>query len=1426
MNERPEERTEEHTPRPDALDAGLALAFGPDSGPPLPATASVVRALGIQALQLREPATEGPSPDVQSIGGEVLPPADPSGRLQLSGEIARGGMGAVFRGRDGELGREVAVKVLLEAHAGRTELVQRFVDEAQVAGQLQHPGVVPVYDIGQLADKRPYFTMKLVKGQTLAKLLAQRKDASEDRPRFLGTFVQVCQALAYAHARGVIHRDLKPSNVMVGAFGEVQVMDWGLAKVLSQERERTAAQTEPTSIIRTARTVLGTSAGSGSHTAAGQVMGTPAYMAPEQARGETDRLDERCDVFGLGAILCQILTRQPPYMGEDDSVVFARASQADLTDALGRLDRCGADTELIGLTKRCLAADRHDRPRDAGVLAAELIAYQESVEARLRQAELERTEAQVQAREEAKRKQVQLALEAAVLLLVVGGMAVAWFVKESRQERQAETVQRRQDADSAATLALNEARLLLGQAKAAPLGDEVKVREALAAARRAQQAARPGEASDEVCRQVADLVKTLEAEAEAVERDRRLLEALIDVRSPREEPKVVRDDRGLLMNLAEPSADEQLAAAFKAWGLNVETTPTPKAAARIKERPSGVVTEIVAALYEWDNERRSKKPAARVRCLADLAQALDDSPGSRRRELHDLMARGNLEREHALAMLALSMRPVPVPFDAGLGADRLRLRRLAEQTDPATEPVLGLLSLVQALRMAGDDRLAEALLRSARGARPREVILHALLGSMLAQQKRWSEAIECFAAVGVLRPQLGESLAYALVQSRRVEEGFRLYDHLITRQPRNVWLRLRHGQTLHDEGRVKEAEAAFRGAIRLKPGDYLAHAFLGNFLARQGRYQEAEAACRRAIHLDPSFAASYANLAYVLHPRGRFKEAEAACRQALRLQPDSHMGLINLGLALDSQERFKEAEAINRRAVQLYPDSYHALSNLGVCLHHQNRSREAEHCFREALRIKPDSALIHVFLGTVLNTLKRFREAEASCRHALRLQADLPEAHHTLGAIMRMQRRFKEAETAYRRAIQLRPNYVEPLENLGDTLKELGQFKEAEAVCRQALEIKPDSFMALTNLGNALTSQGRCKEAETFLREALRLKPGTAKIHNNLGAALGGLRRLKEAEAEFRQAIHFEPDYYEAHINLANALNEQRRFEDSETVCRQAIQLRPDGESAHYLLGSSLNGQNRFAEAESALRRAVRLRPDFPLNHIALGLVLREQGKFTAALGALRRGHALGQTTPGWSYPSAAAIRQTERLVALDRLLPAVLAGQEEPVSPAEYLQLAHLCRHRGKRLHRTAVRLAADAFAIEPRLADNLNSQARYNAACSAALAACCQGEDARVLPDKVVLALRRQALRWLRADLALHCQIAQRSDPRTKQAVRQRLLHWQRDADLADLRDREAVSKLPTDEREDWRKLWADVETLLQKCAAQTLDSGAGGD
>ena len=360
--------------------------------------------------------------------------AGDGGRYHLFGEIARGGMGVVLKGRDVDLGRDVAVKVLRERYCDRPEMVRRFVEEAQIGGQLQHPGIVPVYELGQLPDSRLYIAMKLVRGRTLAATMEARQEAGEGLPRLLFIFEQVCQTMAYAHSCGVIHRDLKPSNVMVGSFGEVQVMDWGLAKVLDHggvaDEERLQRGQNDSGVIRTVRT--GSDA---DESRFGSVLGTPAYMAPEQARGQLDTLDERADVFGLGAILCEILTGQPPYIGRAGDELYGKAQRGDLAESLARLDACGVEGELVALAKSCLAAAPKNRLRDAGVVAATLTAHLAGVQVRLKAAELAQAKAESRATEEHKRRILTVGLAASLIAVVALGVGGGTWVARDRAAR-------------------------------------------------------------------------------------------------------------------------------------------------------------------------------------------------------------------------------------------------------------------------------------------------------------------------------------------------------------------------------------------------------------------------------------------------------------------------------------------------------------------------------------------------------------------------------------------------------------------------------------------------------------------------------------------------------------------------------------------------------------------------------------------------------------------------------------------------------------------------------------------------------------------------------------------------------------------------------------------------------------------------------
>lgn len=220
-------------------------------------------------------------------------------KYQLGGELARGGMGTVYLAEDTKLNRQVAIKVLNPPDV-TTDLRERMIREAQIIARLEHPGIVPVHDVGVLPDGRVFYAMKYVRGRRLDEYAAETVSI-KDRLR---KFQSACDAVAFAHAHGVIHRDLKPQNIMIGSFGEVLVLDWGVAKILRKH--------EPASEADTLMLPGNNSKHKPGDTTQGTIIGTRHYMSPEQARGEVDRLDERSDVYSLGAVLCFLLTNESP----------------------------------------------------------------------------------------------------------------------------------------------------------------------------------------------------------------------------------------------------------------------------------------------------------------------------------------------------------------------------------------------------------------------------------------------------------------------------------------------------------------------------------------------------------------------------------------------------------------------------------------------------------------------------------------------------------------------------------------------------------------------------------------------------------------------------------------------------------------------------------------------------------------------------------------------------------------------------------------------------------------------------------------------------------------------------------------------------------------------------------------------------------
>jgi serine/threonine protein kinase/formylglycine-generating enzyme required for sulfatase activity len=367
-------------------------------------------------------------------------------RFQLEGELGKGGMGVVLRVHDQFLNRRLAMKVLLERGTPRDDeeerllhqLLGRFLEEAQVTSQLDHPGVVPVHELGLDQHGKVYFTMRMVKGRTAHDVFADahNRRGEWDLTRALEVILKVCDTMAYAHDKGVLHRDLKPSNVMVGRFGEVYVMDWGLAKVLGhQDRHDLRIQDAGTGFSRleTARKRdTDTDTENSLVSMDGQQLGTPSYMSPEQARSE--ELDARADVYSLGAMLYELVTGSTPYAQRGLRKPAYRILEDVVDGPPKRVEELARDVpaELVAVIDKAMARDRGQRYRSVQDLAADVRAFlAERVVSAYRTGAWQETKLWVR-----RNQPLAVSLAAAVLLLVGGIVSVTVFASEANAHAQ------------------------------------------------------------------------------------------------------------------------------------------------------------------------------------------------------------------------------------------------------------------------------------------------------------------------------------------------------------------------------------------------------------------------------------------------------------------------------------------------------------------------------------------------------------------------------------------------------------------------------------------------------------------------------------------------------------------------------------------------------------------------------------------------------------------------------------------------------------------------------------------------------------------------------------------------------------------------------------------------------------------------------
>jgi tetratricopeptide (TPR) repeat protein/WD40 repeat protein len=614
------------------------------------------------------------------------------------------------------------------------------------------------------------------------------------------------------------------------------------------------------------------------------------------------------------------------------------------------------------------------------------------------------------------------------------------------------------------------------------------------------------------------------------------------------------------------------------------------------------------------------------------------------------------------------------------------------------------------------------------------------------------------------KPQLLASLGFALLLTQG--EAQPLLAAAQARYPDDFWLNSYLGDAFLVATRWDEAIAFFRAAVAVHPSGAAVHHNLGNALAAKEQLNAAIWEYRTAVALDPKFAPAHYGLGIALYAQQQVDAAIQEYRTAIDLDPELPLAHFLLVSALFDKHQLDAAIQASRTAIDLDPKDALMHYNLGRALYDKGELDAAIREYRTAIDLARKDAKPPKSLGNSVIVLDK----------PLLDAVILPWVHCDLGRALYDKHQPDEAIREFRTSIDLDPKYAVPHNGVGNALYHKGELGAAIREYRTAIDLDPKYPDAHNGLGNALGEKGQLDAAIQEYRAAIALDPKRAMADNGLGNALRDKGELDAAIREYRTAIDLGPRYAWPRNNLGNVLVDEGELDAAVQEYRTAIALDPKDAKVHGNLAAALLDLGQLAEAVQSERRCLEL--------------LRPEDT---------------------DRPSARRqLEKYQQILALDRRLPAILEGKDRPANDAERLALGRLCVLRYQKRYAASCRFYGEAFAHNARLADDMQEPDRYNAACAAALAGSGKGNDAAGLDEKERARLRRQALDWLRADLALRAQQAASDKPQERASVRQELQHWQQDADLAGLRDPAAVAKLPAHEQPACRKLWADVAEL----------------
>ncbi|HEV3343222.1 MAG TPA: protein kinase [Pirellulales bacterium] len=1394
----------------------------------------------------------------------AVPPRQGTGLPQVQGyeveePLGRGGMGVVFRARHLRLDRLVALKMLLVGACATPDERARFHREAEAVARLKHPNIVQVYDVGD-SDGQPYFTMELLDGGSLAQELSGTPQPARQVAALVATLAEAVHA---AHQGGIVHRDLKPANILLTADGTPKVADFGLARHFEGEAV----------------------------TMTGARIGTPSYMAPEQVVAKAGTIGPAADIYGLGALLYEMLTGRPPFRGETAAETQRQVISDEPVPPSRLSTKVPRDLETICL--KCLSKEPKRRYASAAALADDLRRFGEGRPLLARPVgRAERTWRWC------RRNPTLAALLFMALALVGLAVGGGFWVERQQADRRTQT-----------------ARLEGRQSEAA----EAVLEQAAALQKKGQWP--EAKAALEGAPNLADIPALTNLRE-------RLDRALTDVHMvTRLEDIPIRQ-----VEVRASSAHRQYVDAFREYGIDLPAPEPAEAAARIRE--SAIHETLLAFIHDWLFFWGSETDQDQLATVLDLA---DDDDWRRRLrktwrgtydagERHDLLrAREALdqpplmlglvhssmnpgsEREEALALVrkAQLLHPEDYWINLQLGGILLTERpgeavgyfRAAVASRPESSQAH--IMLGRALNDSGDTDGAIAAFRKAipltsLRCAPRDLAKAlASRGGMEEARLHWAEMLAAnppnydpWDGYALLCAYLGNEEAYrsarkALLDRSRdgtehwtaaerdgqaclvlpaSDEELRRAVVLVDRAvatgptffPPKAWIQFVEGLAAYRQGRPEQAVLLLEESAALLPNRAGPRVALAMAQFRSSRPAEARktlAAAVRASNWMESQADHPAH--WVSHLLRREAEAQilpdlpaflrgeyepqdnderlalvGICQsqgryaRAARLYAAAFTADPHLADSLNTECRYRstEDEPFYERVESLNTEGYYlaarcaALAGRGLGRDGERLSGAERTRWRQQAR-----AWLQADLGLWAKTLVNGSEKDLALARKMltRWQAEpdlagirdlkaLDEASaeernecfglwDEVGAVLRQ-------IAVQERDIVLDPKLADPRRAIPIELLEQGRLEEARRAWQTVLEANPLDHNVWWGYAELCLFLGREDEyrrarQDLLARFFVTSNPYFAERTGRACLLLPATGdELRQAVALARRAAAYDPSAYGEDYSwflLARGLAEYRegKFDQAISTMRGGPS-RLDGSMARLVLAMALHQVGQLGEARKTLAAAM-------LSDDWRSVKARDSGAWIC--------HVLRREAEGLVLPNLPAFRRGEYQPQDNDERLALLAGQ-----------LAS-CEFEG--LQGAAARLYSEIFAAEPRLADDVPAGARYYGARAAALAGCGQGEDADQLNDEERALLRRQALDWLRADLTSCRQRLDEENARPNGNaqpnawIRQRLQLWWDDPALDAVRAKDALAKLPGEERERWARLWSDADALLRR-------------